>query len=138
MEDVQTSLREPEKNHWSTYAFLLGQVRPFLAQVYFSAYLTQESAATYVADAATPVGPPSLEYVMALASRLALTEQLQVIQRLAAQLSETTRTLATPQSRPKKSRSLHSLLADLGPGPTAEVIDESRREMLANFPREDF
>ena len=97
--------------------------------------LIQESAATY---AATPVEQPSLEYVLALASRLALTEQLQVIQRLAEQLSETTRTLGTPQSRPKRSRSLHGLLADLGPGPTAEEIDESRREMLANFPREDF
>lgn len=97
--------------------------------------LMQESVAIYTA---TPVGQPSLEYVLALASRLALTEQLQVIQRLAAQLSETTRTLTTPQSHPKKSRSLHGLLADLGPGPTAEEIDESRREMLANFPREDF
>lgn len=95
----------------------------------------QETAATY---AATPVEQPSLEYVLALASRLALTEQLQVIQRLAAQLSEATQSLATPQSRPKKSRSLYGLLADLGPGPTEEDIDESRREMLANFPREDF
>ncbi|MBX3053815.1 MAG: hypothetical protein KF753_20215 [Caldilineaceae bacterium] len=94
----------------------------------------QESAATYAAA----TEQPSLEFVMALASRLALTEQLQVIQRLAAQLSETTQTLTTPQSHPKKSRSLHGLLADLGPGPTAEEIDESRREMLANFPREDF
>ncbi len=95
----------------------------------------REASATY---ATVSTGQPSLEYVLALASRLALTEQLQVIQRLAAQLSETTRTLATPQSHPKKSRSLHGLLADLGPGPTAEEIDESRREMLANFPREDF
>jgi hypothetical protein len=61
-----------------------------------------------------------------------------VIQRLAAQLSETALTLTTPQNPQKKSRSLHGLLADLGPGPSAEEIDESRREMLANFPREDF
>jgi len=95
----------------------------------------QESTATYTT---TPVGQPSIEYVLTLASRLALTEQLQVIQRLAAQLSEATLPLTTPQSPPKESRSLHGLLANLGPGPTEEEIDESRREMLANFPREDF
>ena len=95
----------------------------------------QESAVTYTT---TPVGQPSIEYVLTLASRLALTEQLQVIQRLAAQLSDATRTLATEQSQPQKSRSLRGLWADLGPGPTAEEIDESRREMLANFPRDDF
>lgn len=96
------------------------------------ASLVQEPAATYATE------QPSLEFVIELASRLALTEQLQVIQLLAQQLSAKTQALATPQSQPKKSRSLHGLLADLGPGPTAEEIDESRREMLANFPREDF
>lgn len=98
----------------------------------------QESAAMYAADVVSTVGRPSLEYVLALASRLALTEQLQVIQRLAAQLSDATRTLTPAQNQPQKSRSLYGLLADLGPGPTVEEIDESRREMLANFPREDF
>lgn len=98
------------------------------------ASVVQESAATY----AVKTEQPSLELVMALASRLALTEQLQVIQLLAQQLSAKTQALTTPQSHPKKSRSLRGLWADLGPGPTAEEIDESRREMLINFPREDF
>ncbi len=93
----------------------------------------QESAATY---AAVSPEQPSLEFVMAMASRLALTEQLRVIQFLAAQLSETARTLTTPQSQPQKSRSLRGLWADLGPGPTAEEIDECRREMLGNAPLE--
>lgn len=93
----------------------------------------QESATTY---AASPPGQPSLEYVLALASRLALTEQLQVIQRLAEQLLAKTRTPEPLPARPQKSRSLRGLWADLGPGPTAEEIDESRREMLGNAPLE--
>ncbi len=95
----------------------------------------RESTATYAA--ALPE-QPSLEFVMTMASRLALTEQLRVIQFLAEQLSTKTQALAAIQSHPKKSRSLRGLWADLGPGPTAEEIDASRREMLANFPRDDF
>lgn len=94
----------------------------------------QEVAATY---SATPTETPSLQDVLSLASRLALAEQIELIQFLAEQLSAKTRTLVEP-APPQKSRSLRGLLADLGPGPTAEEIDESRREMLANFPREDF
>ena len=33
-------------------------------------------------------------------------------------------------------RSVEGLWADLGPAPTAEEIDEARREMWHNFPRE--
>ncbi len=97
--------------------------------------LVRESAATY-ASASTE--QPSLEFVLTMASRLALTEQLQVIQLLAGRLSAATWTVAKPQECVKKSRSLRGLWADLGPGPSAEEIDASRREMLANFPRDDF
>jgi hypothetical protein len=38
---------------------------------------------------------------------------------------------------PAPRRSLYGLCADLGPAPSAEDIDEVRREMWANFPRED-
>ena len=34
--------------------------------------------------------------------------------------------------------SLHGTLADLGPAPSAEDIDEAQREMWGNFPRDDF
>ncbi len=34
-------------------------------------------------------------------------------------------------------RSSRGVLADLGPAPPAEDIDEARREMWANFPRDD-
>jgi hypothetical protein len=37
----------------------------------------------------------------------------------------------------KPKRSLLGLWADLGPAPSAEDIDEARREMWGNFPRED-
>ncbi|MBI3958913.1 MAG: hypothetical protein HY328_08895 [Chloroflexi bacterium] len=95
----------------------------------------REAAAAY-ASASTE--QPSLEFVLTMASRLALTEQLQVIQFLAERLSAATRTAAKPQGHKKKSRSLRGLWADLGPGLSAEDIDASRREMLANFPRDDF
>ena len=42
------------------------------------------------------------------------------------------------QSRSEPRPSLRGLLADLGPAPSAEEIDEARREMWGNFPREDF
>jgi hypothetical protein len=38
---------------------------------------------------------------------------------------------------PTPRRSLLGLCADLGPAPSAEDTDEARREMWANFPRED-
>jgi hypothetical protein len=40
------------------------------------------------------------------------------------------------ERRPR--RSLKGLCADLGIHITAEEIDEARREMWANFPRDDF
>lgn len=95
---------------------------------------TRESGVAY---GAAPHENPTIELVLLMASRLALAEQLRVIQVLAEQLSLKTQALAMPKP-PQKSRSLHGLLAEFGPGPSAEEIDESRREMLANFPREDF
>ena len=36
------------------------------------------------------------------------------------------------------TRSLRGLLANYGPAPSAEEIDQNRAEMFANFPRSDF
>jgi hypothetical protein len=36
-----------------------------------------------------------------------------------------------------KARGIIGLCADLGPAPSAEEIDEARREMWATFPRDD-
>jgi hypothetical protein len=42
------------------------------------------------------------------------------------------------QTSPKPQRqSLYGVFADLGPAPSAEDIDEARRDMWGNFPRED-
>jgi len=40
-------------------------------------------------------------------------------------------------ARPAPRKSLWGLCADLGPAPSAEEIDQARREEWANFPRED-
>jgi hypothetical protein len=45
-----------------------------------------------------------------------------------------------PDVSPRKEppQSLRGLLANCGPAPSAEEIDENRAEMFANFPRSDF
>lgn len=40
--------------------------------------------------------------------------------------------------QPKPRRSMLGLLADLGPAPSDEDIEEARREMWKNFPRDDY
>jgi hypothetical protein len=44
---------------------------------------------------------------------------------------------AAPPAAPTTSRSFIGLCADLGPAPSAEEIDEARREMWAGLPRDD-
>ena len=43
-----------------------------------------------------------------------------------------------PLGRKEPTRSLRGLLAQYGPAPSAEEIEENRAGMLANFPRSDF
>lgn len=74
------------------------------------------------------------ENVLELIRRLPPRERLRVI---AAALPETERELPaeTPPKRPL--RSLYGILKEYGPAPSAEDIDEVRREMWSNFPRDD-
>lgn len=72
----------------------------------------------------------TVDTVSDLLLRLTPLERLQVIARV---LPETERALSM-QQLPLKS--LRGLCADLGPAPSAEEIDEARREAWANFPRE--
>ena len=51
--------------------------------------------------------------------------------RLIHELTMPTEPVPTPR------RSLRGALADLGPGPSAEEIDEARREVWANVPRDE-
>ena len=41
------------------------------------------------------------------------------------------------QPEPREHLNPRGMCSDLGPGPTKEEIDEVRREMWRNFPRED-
>jgi hypothetical protein len=45
--------------------------------------------------------------------------------------------LADAEAKPKPKKSAYGLLAKYGPGPSAEEIDENRREMFRGF-GEDF
>ncbi len=61
-------------------------------------------------------------------------DKLRLIEDLVQQL----RSDHPPPPAKKPFRSLRGALADLGPAPSAEDIDEMRREAWANFPREEF
>lgn len=81
-----------------------------------------ESAATTV----------TLDTVIDQALQLSPVDRVRLIQRVAT-LLEHDLTVA----RPGPLRSFRGILADLGPAPSAEEIDEARREAWANFPRDD-
>ncbi len=73
------------------------------------------------------------EEVVALALQLSPLEKVRLLERVAATLKEDIVASEPPHPR----RSLLGLLSDLGPAPSAEDIDEVRREMWSNLPRED-
>lgn len=75
----------------------------------------------------------TIERILNLAANLQPNEQAQLLARLAAAMEK-----SVPISETKPRPSLYGALADLGPAPSAEDIDEVRREMWANFPRDDF
>lgn len=73
----------------------------------------------------------TLEQVLALARRLPPLDKIRLIERIAPEIEQDLRA----GLRPRKS--LLGLCADLGPAPSSEDIAEVRREMWADFPRED-
>jgi hypothetical protein len=75
-------------------------------------------------------GLVTLEQVLSLARQLPSLDKVRLIERIAPDIERDIR-----QGQPL--RSLLGLCADLGPAPSAEDIDEVRREMWDNFPRED-
>lgn len=74
----------------------------------------------------------TLDQVLALARRLRPVDQARLVARLAPMvervLDQTEPTVPAPPRTP-----IRGLLADLGPAPSAEEIDEARREMWAAF-----
>ncbi len=71
-----------------------------------------------------------LNQVFGLAKQLSAFDKVRLIELLAPQIRND---LAHPTPR----RSLLGLCADLGPAPSAEVIDVACREAWGQFPRED-
>jgi hypothetical protein len=74
----------------------------------------------------------TLEEALDLVKQLSPLDKARLIERIVPDIE---RELATAQPAPRKS--LWGLCADLGPAPSAEEIDQARREEWANFPRED-
>ena len=73
------------------------------------------------------------EHIATIFKSLSVLEQAELIQELSTKLKES---LAAEQRRPQRSP-WAGMCADLGPAPSAEDIDEVRREVWKNFPRED-
>jgi hypothetical protein len=76
---------------------------------------------------------PTVESVLVDLLKLSPRERLEVIAQ-AVQRTEH----EIPEEPKKPLKSLWGLWADYGPAPSAEDIDEARREMWGNFPRDDF
>ncbi len=77
-------------------------------------------------------GSVTLEHVVSLARQLPPLEKIRLIEQMAPEIERD-----MLGQRPSRRKSLLGLCADLGPAPSAQEIDEIRREMWADFPRED-
>jgi hypothetical protein len=73
-----------------------------------------------------------LKQLVTLATRLTPQDKIRLIERLVSDLE---RHIVAEHATPR--RSLYGICADLGSAPSAEEIDEARREAWASFPRED-
>lgn len=75
---------------------------------------------------------PTLEHVLKMAQRLQPQDQARLVARLAPILEQLAEQgeVAPPV---KKRVPLRGILADLGPAPSAEEIDEVRSDMWAGF-----
>lgn len=74
----------------------------------------------------------NLEEVLRLARQLSALDKLRLIEGVIPDLELTLQKVPKGPLRPS-----YGALADLGPAPSAEEIDEARRDMLRNFPRDD-
>jgi hypothetical protein len=77
----------------------------------------------------------SLDEVLMLAKQLRPVDQARLVVRLAPQV-EWALEQVEPDLSPLPHSSLHGLLADLGPAPSTDDIDEAQREMWATFAQE--
>lgn len=77
----------------------------------------------------------SFDQVSGLVASLSEEDKVRLIGELSRQILEARPDPQVPGKRPY--RSLWGALKHLGPAPSAEEIDEVRREVWKNFPRED-
>ena len=77
----------------------------------------------------------TLDQVLALAQRLRPVDQVRLVARLAPAVERVLGQVESSESSAPRVP-LRGLLADLGPAPSAEDIDEVQREMWATFSRE--
>ena len=75
---------------------------------------------------------PTVETLAALARQLPPAQRAWLIEQVAASLAEEP-SVTVGQT----VKSMRGLLAGFGPAPSAEDIEEMRRDMLNGFPRED-
>lgn len=75
-----------------------------------------------------------LDEVLAMAMRLPPVQKVRLVEQLMTTLE---RELSTPQPMPQPLNTWRGLCADLGPAPSADAIDQARRETWTNFPRDD-
>ncbi len=76
--------------------------------------------------------PAPFHEITTLVERLSALEKIRLVEYVMRKLAG-----EWQQGQPQPKRSLYGLCADLGPAPSAEDIEEARREMLAGFPRDD-
>ncbi len=74
----------------------------------------------------------TLEAALELVKQLSPVDKVRLIEHIAPEIR---RDLEAAPPTPRKS--LWGLCADLGPAPSAEDIDQARREEWDSFPRED-
>lgn len=74
-----------------------------------------------------------LESVLSQAQQLSPLDKVRLVEQVMASLEQDLQ-----EAQPKRSRrSLLGVLAEYAPAPSTEEIDQARREMWGNFPRED-
>ena len=77
---------------------------------------------------------PTFEAVLSLARQLTPVQKLRLIEAIVPDLEEP---LRRAEEGEKPLRSLYGLWKDFGVNLSAEEIDEGRRELGGNFPRQD-
>lgn len=74
----------------------------------------------------------TFEEVLAAAEKLSPEDKKRLVENIEPQIER-----EYPSTPRKPRKSARGVLAHLGPAPSAEEIDEARREAWKNFPRED-